>query len=48
MLTLADEAGRGGLDPPFLADIISEQPLRGGRGEGGGGEGGGERGGRKV
>ena len=27
MLTMADEGGRGGLDPPFLADIISEQPL---------------------
>ena len=28
MLTLADEGGRGGQDPPsFLADIICEQPL---------------------
>ena len=24
---MADEGGRGGLDPPFLADIICEQPL---------------------
>ena len=23
----ADDGGRGGLDPPFLADIICEQPL---------------------
>ena len=27
MLTMADEGGRGGLDAPFLADIICEQPL---------------------
>ena len=27
MLTMADKEGRGGLDPPFLADIICEQPL---------------------
>ena len=27
MLTLADEGGRWGLDPPFLADIICEQSL---------------------
>ena len=27
VLTTADEGGRGGLDPPFLADIIFEQPL---------------------
>ena len=27
MLTLADKSGRGGLDPPFLAEIICEQPL---------------------
>ena len=27
MLTMGDEGGRGGLDPPFLADIICEQPL---------------------
>ena len=27
MLTMADKGGRGGLDPPFLADIICEQPL---------------------
>ena len=27
MLTMADIGGRGGLDPPFLADIICEQPL---------------------
>ena len=27
MLTMADKGGRGGLDPPFLADIIFEQPL---------------------
>ena len=26
MLTVADKGGRGGLDPPFLADIICEQP----------------------
>ena len=26
MLTMADKGGRGGLDPPFLADIICEQP----------------------
>ena len=25
MLTMADEGGRGGLDHPFLADIICEQ-----------------------
>ena len=24
---MADEGGRGGLDPPFLADKICEQPL---------------------
>ena len=24
---MADKEGRGGLDPPFLADIICEQPL---------------------
>ena len=28
MLTMAYKGGRGGLDPPFLADIICEQPLR--------------------
>ena len=28
MLTMADKGARGGLDPPFLADIICEQPLR--------------------
>ena len=28
MMTLADKGGTGGLDPPFLADIICEQPLR--------------------
>ena len=27
MLTMADKGGRGGLDPPFLDDIICEQPL---------------------
>ena len=27
MLKMADEGGRGGLDPPFLAYIICEQPL---------------------
>ena len=29
MLTMADKGGRGGLDPPppFVADIICEQPL---------------------
>ena len=27
MLTMADKGRRGGLDPPFLADIICEQPL---------------------
>ena len=27
MLTMADEGGRWGLNPPFLADTISEQPL---------------------
>ena len=27
MLTMADEGGRVGLDPPYLADIICEQPL---------------------
>ena len=27
MLTMADKGGRGGPDPPFLADIICEQPL---------------------
>ena len=28
-LTMADEGRRGGLDPPpFLADIICEQPLK--------------------
>ena len=27
MLTMADKGGSGGLDPPFLADIICEQPL---------------------
>ena len=27
MLTMADKEGRGGLDPPFLADIICEKPL---------------------
>ena len=27
MLTLADEGGRGVWTPPFLADIIFEQPL---------------------
>ena len=27
MLMLAEEGGRGGLDPPFLADVICEQPL---------------------
>ena len=27
MLTMADKGGRGGLDPPFVAYIISEQPL---------------------
>ena len=27
MLTMADKGGRRGLDPPFLADIICEQPL---------------------
>ena len=27
MLTLADKGGRRGVDPPFLADIICEQPL---------------------
>ena len=25
---MADKGGRGGLDPPFLADIICEQPLK--------------------
>ena len=29
MLTMADKGGRGGLDPPILADIICEQPLTG-------------------
>ena len=28
MLTMADKGGRGGLDPPFLGDLICEQPLR--------------------
>ena len=28
MLTMADKGESGGLDPPFLADIICEQPLR--------------------
>ena len=28
MLTIADKGGRGGLEPPFLATIICEQPLR--------------------
>ena len=28
MLTLADKGGRGGLDPPGLAVIICEKPLR--------------------
>jgi hypothetical protein len=27
MLTMADKGGSGGLDPPFLTDIICEQPL---------------------
>ena len=27
MLTLPDKGGRGGMDPPILADIICEQPL---------------------
>ena len=27
MLTLGEKGGRGGLDSPFLADIICEQPL---------------------
>ena len=27
MLTMADKGGRGGGIPPFLADIICEQPL---------------------
>ena len=27
MLTMADKGGKGALDPPFLADIICEQPL---------------------
>ena len=27
MLTMADKGGRGGLDPPFYADIICEQLL---------------------
>ena len=27
MLTLADKEGGGRLEPPFLADIICEQPL---------------------
>ena len=27
MLTMADKGGREGLDPPFLADIIWEQPF---------------------
>ena len=27
MLIMADKGGREGLDPPFLADIICEQPL---------------------
>ena len=27
MLTMADKGGSGGLDPPFFADIICEQPL---------------------
>ena len=27
MLTMADKGGRGGQEPPLLADIISEQPL---------------------
>ena len=26
---MADKGKRGGLDPPFLADIICEQPLMG-------------------
>ena len=26
-LTLADKGGRSGLAPPFLADVICEQPL---------------------
>ena len=28
ILTMADKGGKVGLDPPFLADIICEQPLR--------------------
>ena len=28
MLTMADKRGRGGLDPPILADLICEQPLK--------------------
>ena len=28
MQTMADKGGRRGLDPPFLADIVCEQPLR--------------------
>ena len=27
MLTMAEKVGKGGLDPPILADIICEQPL---------------------
>ena len=30
MLTMADKGGRGGLPPPpFLADMICKQPLKG-------------------
>ena len=28
MLIMADKGGKGCLDPPFLADIICEQPLK--------------------
>ena len=28
MMTMADKGGRGVWTPPFLADIICEQPLR--------------------
>ena len=30
MPTLADKGGRGGIDPPFSADIIGEEPLMSG------------------
>ena len=28
LLILSDKGGKGGLDPPFLSDVICEQPLR--------------------